>query len=518
MAATPRIGTEFAAYRIEALLGRGGMSVVYRAENPRLGNQVALKLLAPELTEDESFRERFVRESRAAASIVHPNIIPIYDAGDWEGVLYIAMRYVDGPNLRELAKRADGLLPGRALRLASQIGSALDAAHARGLIHRDVKPANVLVEETAEAEDHAYLADFGLTKHLESHSGITGTGQFVGTIDYMAPEQIEGRAVDARADLYALACVAFECLAGVPPYRRDTEVAVLWAHMRDDPPVLSEARPGLPEAADAVVARALAKDPAERYESCREFVGELRAALGDAPHTALTTALPRATDSPHGATAVRPQRGRPSRTGLRANALGSLGVLLLGLLLGAGIASAILLPSRTSSRKLVTQQKTTTVQNDFLRALIPPAIRSTCSRGKLRTNYYVSYFCKPGNGADHVTYNLAIGRAQMLNQFFLRAHAEGVGISGGAFQPSGDCSVGEKAIQRWAVRAGAGHTALTAASGSGAAKGDVLCHSEGGRSWIEWTDDRLNVYATANGPDGQRLYDWWSRLAGPRPA
>src|SRR6266498_833420 len=203
------------------------MSVVYRAENPRLGNVVALKLLSAALAEDETFRERFVRESRTAASIAHPNIIPIHDAGDAEGVLYIAMRYVEGPDLK--ARVQDGLPAGRALLIGAQVASALDAAHARGMVHRDVKPANVLVEPGAEGEDHAYLADFGLTKHVESHSGITGTGQFLGTIDYMAPEQIEGRQVDARADVYALGCVLFECLAGSPPYRRESEVAVLWA-------------------------------------------------------------------------------------------------------------------------------------------------------------------------------------------------------------------------------------------------------------------------------------------------
>src|SRR5436190_1274456 len=185
VAAIPRIGTVFAGYRIEALRGRGGMSVVYRAENPRLGNVVALKLLSPELAEDESFRERFVRESRTAASMAHPNIVPIYDAGDVEGVLYIAMRYVEGPDLKELVKEPGQLPPGRVLRIGGQVASALDAAHARGLIHRDVKPANILLEAGAEDEDHAYLADFGLTKHVESHSGITGSGQFVGTIEYM---------------------------------------------------------------------------------------------------------------------------------------------------------------------------------------------------------------------------------------------------------------------------------------------------------------------------------------------
>jgi serine/threonine-protein kinase len=508
MPPTPRIGTEFAGYRIEALLGRGGMSVVYRAENPRLGNQVALKLLAPELTEDESFRERFVRESRAAASIVHPNIIPIYDAGDSEGLLYIAMRYVDGPNLRELAKREEGLPAWRTLRLTTQVGSALDAAHARGLIHRDVKPANILVEEGAEGEDHAYLADFGLTKHLESHSGITGTGEFVGTIDYMAPEQIEGRAVDARADLYALACVVFECLAGVPPYRRETEAAVLWAHMRDDPPVLSEARPGLPEAADRVLEKALAKDPADRSGSCREFLGELRAALGEARTAAA---------APTAAAPTRRRIERPSLGRLRPNAAGA---LVLGLLLGAGVASAILIPGGGTSIKLVTKREVTTVQNDFLKPLIPPKILRTCNgQGKKSTDFYVSYFCAPRGGADHAEYDLAISPDKMRDEFKRRARGEGFQFFGDSFQPSGDCSFGGKALQYWAVRSGIGHTALDPATppDNRRVKGWVLCHQAGNRSWIEWTDNRVNVYANANGPEGQRLYDWWSRLAGPRP-
>ena len=511
MPPTPRIGTEFAGYRIEATLGRGGMSVVYRAENPRLGNQVALKLLAPELTEDEGFRERFVRESRAAASIVHPHIIPIYDAGDSEGVLYIAMRFVDGPNLRELAREGDGLSPARVLRLATQVGSALDAAHARGLVHRDVKPANILLEVGVEGQDHAYLADFGLTKHLESHSGITGTGEFVGTIDYMAPEQIEGKAVDARADLYALACVVFECLAGAAPYRRDNEAAVLWAHMRDDPPVLSEARPGLPPAADGVLAKALAKDPADRYASCREFVDELRAGLGDAvpagpPRPSAIQTAPTARP----AAAEPPERERGRRPWLRAA-----GWIALGLLLGAGVASGVLLATRSTPKPAAA--RTATVES-FLRPLIPADIRATCTRGKLGTNFYVSYFCRPGHGADRVTYSLAIGGPQMIAQFMKRARAEGIPLFAGTFQPSGDCSVGEKAIQKWVPRAGAGHTALAPGVVSNRIKGNVLCHRDGGVSWIEWTDSRLNVYASANGPDGQVLYDWWSRLAGPRPA
>ena len=349
MAATPRIGTVFAGYRIVALRGRGGMSVVYRAENPRLGNEVALKLLSAELAEDESFRERFVRESRTAASISHPHIIPIYDAGDADGVLYIAMRYVEGPDLKMLAR--DGLPPARVLRLGAQVASALDAAHARGLIHRDVKPANILLEAGAE-EEHAYLADFGLTKHVASHTGLTGSGQFVGTIDYMAPEQIEGRQVDARADVYALGCVLFECLAGSPPYRRETDVAVLWAHLQDEPPLLSSGRPELPEAADGVLAKALAKDPEERQATCGQLVRELRAALGEGgSSTAQTVAGP-----------VLPRRRRRP---LRPLALAALAAVL-----GAGIASAALLATRGSSIRIETRTIAETVPVPSVRPVV----------------------------------------------------------------------------------------------------------------------------------------------------
>jgi serine/threonine protein kinase len=282
MAVVPRIGTEFAGYRIEALLGRGGMGVVYRAENIRLGNTVALKLLSDELAEDESFRERFVRESRTAATLNHPNIVTIYDAGDWEGLLYIAMRHVDG-DLKAYLRREGPMAPDHALAIAAQVGSALDAAHARGLLHRDVKPANILLDPGEPgAPPIAYLADFGLTKHLESRSGITASGQFVGTIDYMSPEQIEGRDVDARTDIYSLGCVVFESLAGATPFRRETEVAVLWAHMRDDPPPLTEVRPDLPSEVNTVLAKAMAKAPEERHSSCRELVADLRHALGAA--------------------------------------------------------------------------------------------------------------------------------------------------------------------------------------------------------------------------------------------
>jgi serine/threonine protein kinase len=282
MQSLPRVGSEFASYRLEGVLGRGGMSVVYRAHNLRLRNLVALKILAPELAVDDAFRERFVRESSAAASISHPNIIPIHDAGEYEDLLYIAMRYVEGSDLKELVRRHGPLPTDRALGIFAQVAGALDTAHAHDLIHRDIKPANILVEPVGVADDlhdHVYLADFGLTKHVDSTSGLTHTGQFVGTIDYISPEQIQGEEVDERSDLYSLGCVIFQTLTGAVPYQRDGDAAVLFAHLSDRPPLVSELRPDFPRGVDGVIARALAKSPEDRYPTARELVGALRTEL-----------------------------------------------------------------------------------------------------------------------------------------------------------------------------------------------------------------------------------------------
>jgi serine/threonine-protein kinase len=272
----PRIGTELAGYRIERLLGRGGMSVVYLAQDLRLGRKVALKLLAPELASDERFRERFLRESRLAASLDHQNVIPIYEAGEAGGVLYIAMRYVEGIDLRERLRSDRVLQPADAIALLAQVASALDAAHEHGLVHRDVKPGNVLIARGG----HVYLSDFGLTKQTSSDSGITETGQFVGTVDYVAPEQIERQPVDGRTDEYALACVLFECLTGEAPFRSDSLTGTLWAHVSAPPPSVREPQPGLPEAIDQAIARGMAKRPGDRYPSCVELIQAAQAALG----------------------------------------------------------------------------------------------------------------------------------------------------------------------------------------------------------------------------------------------
>jgi hypothetical protein len=277
MAQILEVGSEFAGYRIEALIGRGGMGELYQAEHPRLGNKVALKLLAPELADEHLFRERFVRESRLAASLNHPNVIPIFDAGEEGGLLYIAMRFVDGPDLKALLERDGPLSLERVLSIVEQVGGALDCGHHRGLVHRDVKPANILLEEGMNgAGGHVYLSDFGVAKHTLSRSGLTSTGQFVGTIDYIAPEQIEGKTLDGRADVYSLGCVLFEALTGVPPFDRESNVAMMYAHLLEPPPSLSEQRSDLPEAVDEVIETALAKDPAQRYATCALLVDALR--------------------------------------------------------------------------------------------------------------------------------------------------------------------------------------------------------------------------------------------------
>ena len=277
----PLVGDEFAGYRLRAVLGRGGMSVVYQAENPRVGSVIALKVLAPELAADDAFRARFLEESRIAASMNHPNVIPIYDMGSSEGLLYIAMRYVSGTDLRQMIKKRGRILPSTAVSLVGQAARALDAAHHGGLVHRDVKPGNLLIERSSDDDpDHVYLADFGLTKHAMSRSGLTSTGQFLGTVDYVAPEQIRGMLVLGSADQYSLGCVLYECLTGRVPFEKDLDAAIIWAHVEESPTAPTELRPDLPPAVDDVFARVLAKQPGDRYGSCREFIEATRAALG----------------------------------------------------------------------------------------------------------------------------------------------------------------------------------------------------------------------------------------------
>ena len=291
MSWVPRIGAEFAGYKLDSLLGHGGMSIVYRAEHLSLGRTVALKLLAPQLSEDQAFRERFTRESRLAASLDHPNIIPIYEAGEEDGVFWIAMRYVDGSDAKNLLKQQGPLDPERAVDIIAPVASALGAAHGKGLVHRDVKPANILLAGGNDAEDesHVYLSDFGVAKHSASRA-LTKTGIFVGTAEYASPEQIEGKQLDGRADVYSLGCVLYECLTGAPAYDRDSEVALMYAHLLEPPPSVTAVRPELPPEVDELVAKAMAKSRDDRFATAREFATEARAVLGRGSKAAATSA------------------------------------------------------------------------------------------------------------------------------------------------------------------------------------------------------------------------------------
>jgi serine/threonine-protein kinase len=258
-----RIGSVIAGHRVERLVGRGGMGVVYDAVDVALDRQVALKLIAPELAAEPGFRARFMTESKLAAAIDHPNVVPIFRAGEEDGVLFLAMRFVAGDDLRTIVERDGPLAATRAAAIIAQVAAALDAAHGRGLVHRDVKPANILVT----SEDHCYLTDFGLVKDLSATTGATQTGEVLGTLDYVAPERIQGGTTGPWTDVYALGCVLFFALTGTVVFAVEAPESKLWAHVSEPPPAVSALRPSLPEELDAVVSRALAKDPRQRYDS-----------------------------------------------------------------------------------------------------------------------------------------------------------------------------------------------------------------------------------------------------------
>ncbi|HEY3021197.1 MAG TPA: protein kinase [Solirubrobacteraceae bacterium] len=288
-------GDVFAGYRIEGVAGAGGMGVVYRATDPRLGRPVALKVVASALAGDQRFRERFELEARAASAVDHPNVVPIYEAGESDGRLFIAMRYVDGTDLRALIDRDGALDAPHAVCIVARVAAALDAAHRRSLVHRDVKPGNVLIAE--HEGEHVYLTDFGVTKAVEETGGPTMTGELVGTADYLAPEQIRGDQPTPRADVYALGCVLYHALTGQPPFSEDGAYAKIKAHLEQPPPAVTAAVAGAPPGLDAVVARAMAKAPEDRYESAGELARAAQAALGEP-------------GAPAGAVAAPARRGR----------------------------------------------------------------------------------------------------------------------------------------------------------------------------------------------------------------
>ncbi len=364
MAAAIKIGTIFAGYRIEGVLGRGGMGVVYLAEQPELGRRVAIKVIAPALASDPDYLERFKRESRLAAAIEHPNAIPIYEAGVAdEDMPYLVMRYVEGEDLSSLLRREGRLDRRRAAAIVDQIAGALDEAHARGLVHRDVKPANVIVESRRGTE-HAYLTDFGLTREVDASGGPTATGRWVGTIDYASPEQIKGGPVDARCDIYALGCVLFTTLTGHLPFEREEDVAKLYAHVSEPPPAPSKLADGVTDELDVVVERAMAKEPDDRYLSAGDLGRAALSAATGAPvsqpeHSVATGEAapvtqpaeptptkpseppptePASTVASEPPAPTRPEQPKPSRAGARRRRLTVLGAVLA---VGAVVAIAV---------------------------------------------------------------------------------------------------------------------------------------------------------------------------------
>jgi serine/threonine protein kinase len=298
---------EFAGYRIDGVLGRGGMGVVYRATELALDRHVALKVLAEELAEDPSFRRRFVAESKAAASLEHPNIVPVHAAGEHQGVLYLAMRLVPGRDLRATLRTDGRLVPTRAAQVIAQVASALDAAHTAGVIHRDVKPANVLIDH----DGHAYLGDFGLSRRTgDAAAALTRSGQVLGTLDYIAPEQIRRETTTPQTDVYALGCVVFEVLTGEVPFPAETEEAKLWAHLSEPPSRLGDVVPGMPVAFDRAVRHALQKDPERRFASAGELAAALQDAAGGAQARTFEETRARARSTPLAA-APRAETARP---------------------------------------------------------------------------------------------------------------------------------------------------------------------------------------------------------------
>ena len=515
----PRVGTDFAGYRLEELIGRGGMSIVYRAQHLRLERTVALKLLMPELSRDESFRERFMRESRLAASLDHPNVIPIYEAGDENGVFYIAMRFVGGSTLKNILE-AEGPLPAdRTASILSQVASALHAAHEeKGLVHRDVKPPNILVVpgHGPDGGDHVYLSDFGIAKQRAA-GGLTKTGMFVGTADYAAPEQIEGRELDRRADIYALGCVLYETLTGGPTYEKDSEVALMYAHLLEPPPQVTHKRPDLPPEIDGVVAKAMAKSPNDRYATAPEFAAAMRKALTGtetrrthaqpAPpveSSAVTSeaAAPQAAPPPSEAAPAPPPPAPPTDQAppQRKRWLVPVAILLLLIVVGGIVGAVLALTGGSSS--------STKAAGSLLDVVVPTEVATACTTQKAPEGKAVeTNICTPAANAaaafpDNLTLSFFKTAGPMLTAYDSEVSKSGVKTD------TGRCD-----RNQWKGE-GTWHHA------DGKFGGHRLCYVDGnGDSIVVWThekkgsDNHADMFAIAKEPgrgNSASLFSWWN--------
>jgi tRNA A-37 threonylcarbamoyl transferase component Bud32 len=545
----PLVGTELGSYRIERVIGHGGMGVVYLATHVGLDRKVALKLLAHDYADDEAFRARFLRESRMAAAIDHPNIIPVYEAGEVDGAYFLAMRYVSGTDL-ESRLRAGPLDLHEAIHVLGQVASALDAAHEQGLVHRDVKPANVLLApgQGADRADHAYLTDFGLTKHRGSQSGLTHGSAFIGTLDYIAPEQIEGRLVDGRTDEYGLACVAFECLTGRVPFIRDTDIAIAMAHLRDDPPSAAALRPEIPAEADAVLARGMAKHPDDRYPTCEDFVVALRDALGVQPpeqRRTVPTARHEIVPTNHGEP-VPAAGGRTRRVavGLAAVLLVAVAAIVLGAW-GAGrwaapspsatpaspagsASAASASPAFASSAGPTipafgepTEAFPSAAEQALLRAVsaIPGGFSKTCVRGSYKVVGMRDYIrmatpvasleCSPDvttTGGSEIAVKKFLPETVKIH--FVQDFIADLALAPGAQRPitvipAGDCADGSPAIGSWNI--------------AGEVRGSIACYIDKatGDALLYWSFDEEAVLVRARNRrgDAAALYSFFDEYA-----
>lgn len=548
MAEIPHVGMEFAGYRIESLIGRGGMSVVYRAEHLRLTRKVALKFLAVELSEDDTFRERFVRETRLAGSLDHPNIVPIYDAGERNGLLYIVMRYVRG-DLASLLQQQGRLQPVRVLSVIEQTAAALDAAHNEGLVHRDVKPANILIAPSTSGDvpDLAYMADFGLTKDLRAR-GITSTSQFMGTADYIAPEQIEGGPIDGRTDIYALGCVTYECLTGRAPFGGESDAAVLVAHLRDEPPPITATRDELPAGVDAVVSKAMAKAPDDRYSTCAEFVTALRTELqpagspeplGGRPTTGPQTARP--APQPVGETAAslgafggsedHPSEAseQGSEGGKRVRGNQSVRTALIaagGVIAGVAIVLAVIFAMNRGDHTMKMTDRGTAMgaMGSLSEHLMGLGLH--CSHAQvgeiqsqtpedLGTEVTDAVKCT----SDDLTSLESLYYYQLHDKFAAKAHLQAQARAHNLAYGTGSC---ERffGYEHWSASPAKGVSgAHTTTANHGRYAGRVLCYSvaQTSESWIEWfdSDTSIDAQAVVRTDNKTELYRWWLRHAGP---
>jgi len=536
MTEPPMVGDEFAGYRLRSVLGRGGMSVVYQAENPRLGAVIALKVLAPELATDDVFRARFLEESRIAASLNHPNVIPIYDTGSYGGLLYIAMRYVSGTDLRQMLKKRGRLIPSVTLSLTAQAARALDAAHRRGLVHRDVKPGNLLIERGDDDDDpdHVYLADFGITKHAMDRTGMTASGQFLGTVDYVAPEQIQGMSVLGLADQYSLGCVVYECLTGRVPFEKDLDAAIIWAHVQESPTMATALRPrtlGSLDIAGAAPAGGTQGNIATEAFRPPEVPHELP--TGKIPAGAQAASTPRSDtvisrrlqpggappDQAGGPDGGQPARGRPGPRRRWFARPGWIAALTALVLIAVGAGTWALVSGRSGSHPhAASSASAKPTPPSALMAALTLANRSGGAKGLLppsacKQQSATMVTCTaPAPGISQVTFRTY----PSLTAVYAAYTTQVEGLNSGKFQANfQDCGLTQTFGEvSWNHQFQHPKTYSVAQLSSGKltedqAAGRVFCTLTNGQESFVWTQNAGNLLAVAAGPVHEDVWNWW---------